>query len=51
MVKIWPNDPHLNCSTNANFKVYIKVEVASSEENYELIEEFEHFEMLKVDND
>jgi hypothetical protein len=32
-------------------KVYIKVEVASSEENYELIEEFEHFEMLKVDND
>jgi hypothetical protein len=49
MVKSWPNDAHLNCSTNVNFKDYIKVEVALGEENYELIENFEYFEKLKVD--
>jgi hypothetical protein len=48
MVKNWPNDPHFNCLTNAN---YIKVEVALGEKNYELIKEFEYFEKLKVDND
>jgi hypothetical protein len=51
MEKNWPNDPHLNCSTNANFKDYIKAEVTLGEKNYELIEEFEYFEKLKVDND
>jgi hypothetical protein len=37
VVKNWLNDPHLSCSTNVNFKNYIKVEVALSKENCELM--------------
>ncbi len=36
---------------NKNFKDYLKVEVVLFENNNELIEEFEYFEKLKVDND
>jgi hypothetical protein len=46
-----PNIPSLNSTTNANFKDYVKVEVALSKENYELIEKSKYFEKLKVDND
>ncbi len=51
VVKNWPNDSHLNCMANVNFKDYIKFEVVVIEENYEFIEEFEYFEELLVDND
>jgi hypothetical protein len=51
LVKNWLDDLHLNCIANANFKKYIKFEVTLVEENYELIEEFEYFEKLQVDND
>lgn len=51
MVKNWPNDQCLNCSTNANFKDYVKTEVALIKDNYELIEESNYFEEFKVDND
>jgi hypothetical protein len=37
MVKYWPNDPHLNCSINANFKDYIKVGGALGKKNCELM--------------
>ncbi len=46
-----PNVPSLTSTTNANFKDYIKVEVALIKENYELIEKSKYFEKLKVDND
>ncbi len=49
--KNWPNDQCLNCSTNANFKDYIKTKVALVKDNYELIEESNYFEEFKVDND
>jgi hypothetical protein len=42
MEKYWPNDPPLNCSTNANFKDYIKAKLVLGEKNYELIENFEY---------
>ncbi len=51
MVKNWPNDQCLNRSTNANFKDYIKIEVALVKDNHELIEESNYFEEFKVDND
>jgi len=41
----------LHCSTNANFKDYIIVEVVLIENNYELIEESNYFKKLKVQND
>jgi hypothetical protein len=41
----------MNCTTNANFKQYIKFEVALVEENYVFIEEFEYFEKLLVNGD
>jgi hypothetical protein len=50
MVKNWPNDPHLNCLANVNFKDYIKFEMTLVEDNYELIEEFQFFEELKVED-
>jgi hypothetical protein len=51
MIKNWLDDLCLNCSTNANLKDYIKVEVALIEDNYELIKESNYFEKLKVQND
>jgi len=51
VVKNWPNDPHLNCLANVNFKDYIKFEITLVEDNYELIEKSEIFEELKVEND
>jgi hypothetical protein len=41
----------LNCLANVNFKDYIKFGITLVEDNYELIEEFEFFEELKVEND
>ncbi len=46
-----PNVPSLSYTTNANFKDYIKVEVALIKEYYELSEKSKYFEKLKVDND
>jgi hypothetical protein len=46
VVKIWSDDPCLNCTTNSNFKDYLKSETALVEENYEFIEESEYFEEL-----
>jgi hypothetical protein len=37
VIKYWPNNPHLNCSVYANFKDYIKAEVALGKENCELM--------------
>jgi hypothetical protein len=51
MVKNWPNDPRLNFLANVNFKDYIKFEITLVEDNHELIENFEFFEELKVEND
>jgi hypothetical protein len=31
VVKKWPDDPHMNYKTNANFKDYIKFEVVPTE--------------------
>jgi hypothetical protein len=44
MVKNWLDDSRLNCTTNSNFKDYVKIEVDIVKENYEFIEEFEYFE-------
>jgi hypothetical protein len=51
LVKSWLDYLHLNCIANTNLKNYIKFEVALVEGNYELIEEFEYFKKLQVDND
>ncbi len=51
MVKNQPNDPCMNCTTNASFKNYITYEVVLVEENYEFIEESKFFEKLLVDDD
>jgi hypothetical protein len=40
----------LNCTKITNFKDCIKV-FFLIKENYELIEEYEYFEKLKLDND
>jgi len=37
--------------TNTNFKNYIKVEIASTKNNNELVEKIEYFEKLKIDSD
>jgi hypothetical protein len=41
----------LNCTTNSNFKDYVKFEVVLTKENYEFIEEFEYFEELLINSD
>ncbi len=51
MVKNWLDDLHLNCTTNSNFKDYVKFEVVLTKENYEFMEESEYFEELLIDND
>jgi hypothetical protein len=38
VLKFWPNDPHLNCIANSNFKDYVQFEVPLAKENYEFIE-------------
>jgi hypothetical protein len=38
VLKNWPNDPHLICKANSNFKDYVKFEVPLTKENYEFIE-------------
>jgi hypothetical protein len=46
VMKNWSDDPCLNCTTNSNFKDYVKSEVALVEENSEFIEESEYFKEL-----
>jgi hypothetical protein len=41
----------MHCTTNANFKDYIKSKVALVEENYKFILKFEYFEKMLDDND
>jgi hypothetical protein len=41
----------MHCTTNANFKDYIKSKVALVEENYKFILNFEYFEKLLEDKD
>jgi hypothetical protein len=50
VVKNWLDDSRLNCTTNSNFKDYVKFKVIVKE-NYEFIEESEYFEELLIDND
>jgi len=50
-VKNWLDDSRLNCTTNSNFKDYVKFEVVIVKENYEFIEESKYFEELLIDND
>jgi len=41
----------MHCTTNANFKDYIKSKVVLAKENYEFIFKSEYFEELLDDND
>jgi len=41
----------MHCTTNANFKDYIKSKVALAEENYKFILKFEYFEKMLDDKD
>ncbi len=49
IVKTWLDDPCVNCMPNKTMKDYLKVEGSLADDNYELIEESEHFEDLNVD--
>lgn len=51
VIKNWPDDPCLDCTSNINLKEYIKVEVILAKKNYELIEKIEYFEKLHIDED
>jgi hypothetical protein len=49
VVKKWAYDPCLNCTSNANLKDYTMIKYILIKKNYELIEIFENFEKLQVD--
>jgi len=51
IVKIWPNDPHMNFMPNNNMKDYLKVKGSLVNDNNELIEETKYFENLNMDSD
>ncbi len=51
IINNWPNDPCQNCTSNANLKDYLKVEIVLVEENYELIKGAKFFKELQVDED
>jgi len=51
IVKIWFNDPHVNCIPNKNVKDYLKVKGFLVDDNNELIEEKKYFEKLDVDDE
>ncbi len=51
VVKNWLDDPHANCKPNSNFKQYLNTKESLAKENYNLIEEHNFFEKLKVDGD
>jgi len=44
VVKIWPNDPRLNCMPIAILEDYMKTKCVLAEENYDLIKEADFFE-------
>jgi hypothetical protein len=51
VVRSWLDDPCNNCKPNANLKEYLKEEDSLVEENYDLFQEVDCFELLQVDND
>ncbi len=50
VVKNWPNDPWLNCMPIVTLEDYMKTKCVLVEENYDLIEEANFFEELKIDD-
>jgi hypothetical protein len=48
IVKIWLDDPRVNCMPNKTMKDYLKSLV---DDNHELIEKAKYFEILNVDGD
>jgi hypothetical protein len=41
IINNWPDDLHLNCTSNVNLKDYLKVEIGLIEDSYGLIKEVE----------
>ncbi len=51
IVRIWPNDPCINCMPNKTMKDYLKVKGHLVYENYELFEETKYFGDMNVNGD
>ncbi len=51
IINNWPDDLHLNCTSNVYLKDYLKVEIGLIEDSYGLIKKVKFLKKSQVDED